>query len=113
MSDKNTPRCSRAADFTRINLEYFLAARDLYRENPHSAIALLGASRDFLASLEGFTPGQLANLRLVKVPLLAPRFEPHWWQRMARALQDDQRDEIEALSEQAGYYLVGNRRSGE
>lgn len=96
-------------DFSRINLEYFLVARDLYRENPHSAIALLGSPKCLLESLNGFGPRELANLRFVKVPLVMPRFDPHWWQRLERALHDGGQAEIEAISEQAGYYLLGNR----
>lgn len=100
-------------NFSTFNVEYFLAVRESYKENPPVASALFHTAPEFLESVAQLTPHHLANLVHVTVPLVVPRREQTWWPRLLRALTDGDRSELIALSEEAGFYLIHSQNEGD
>jgi len=86
-------------DFSQINLQYLIHARDLARQDPHRAGALLELPEDQANVLRLLTPGQLAQFALIRSPLLIPRGETWWWSRLLAAARDDCNAEIDAILE--------------
>ena len=94
-------------DFSRVNLQYLICARDLARDFPERAAVLLGVSDDLVRQLVALEPAVLVAVTEVKAPLLVLRQEPWWWQRLFTALQAGRPDEIRAVLEQAGLMVAG------
>lgn len=94
-------------NFSELNMEYFIAARDFANENITVASILLGTSPDLMQSIATLTPRQLANMKHVNTPLIIPRDEKTWWPRFLQALKDGNRAEVKTLAEQTGYYFSG------
>ncbi len=88
-------------DFSRVNLEYLIHARDLARKDPEVVTAILGMSRELTDLLAEATPQDLAQITEIKPPLLIPRHEPWWWQRLFMAVRDGRPGELEAIIEHA------------
>ena len=65
-------------DFSKLNLQYLVRARDLARFDPDLAAGLLGVSSEIVALLGRATPEQFAAIASIKVPLVIPRGE-RWW----------------------------------
>lgn len=98
--------------FSEINMEYFIAARDVANENINTASIMLGISPELMQSIAALTPRQLANMALVDMPLIIPRDEKTWWPRFIRALQDGNKTEMQTLAEQTNYYFSGEQTGG-
>ena len=96
----------RDIDFSRVNLQYLISARDLAREFPQRASLLLGVSDDLTQLLAGFDPAALVAVIEVKAPLLVLRQEPWWWKRLFAALRDGRPDELGTVLEQAGLIVA-------
>lgn len=88
-------------DFSGVNFEYLIHARDLARKDPELVAVLLGISQEFAHLLAQVTPRELAQLKEIRAPLLAPHLEFLWWQRLFRAVQEGRAAELEAIIEQA------------
>lgn len=88
-------------DFSRVNLEYLIQARDLARKDPEVVAVLLGMPCKLAHLLAETTPEQLAQVIEIKPPLLVPRQELWWWQRLFKALREGRPGEIEAIIEHA------------
>ena len=86
-------------DFSNINLQYLIQARDLAREDPEQVTVLLGISCHLAELLAEVSPEALARIPRIKTPLLIPRQEMWWWSRLLNAAKEDGRDEIEAVLE--------------
>ena len=95
----------REIDFSRVNLQYLICARDLARDFPERAAVLLGVPDDLVELLVELEPAAL--VAKVSAPLLILRQEPWWWQRLFTALQAGRPDEIRAVLEQAGLMVAG------
>ncbi len=93
-------------DFSHLNLQYLIQARDLAREDLAVAAALLGAQRDLAALLAQATAVDLAHITEVKPPLIVPRAAPWWWARLFTALREGQPGEIEAVLAHAGLIMA-------
>lgn len=93
-------------NFSTFNAEYFLAVKDVIRQDPTAGAVLFGTSHEFLQCVSQLTPHQLAKLVNVKMPLVVPRQNPTWWTRFFRAITDGDRSELVTLSDEAGYYLI-------
>ena len=102
----------REIDFSRVNLQYLICARDLAREFPERAGVLLGAPEDIVALLVELEPAALVAVTEVKVPLLVLRQEAWWWQRLFTALQAGRLDELRAVLEQAGLMVASEGPRG-
>lgn len=99
-------------DFSRINLEYLIHARDLARQGPEMSAAVLGMSRELIDLLGKTTPQELAQVAEIKLPLLVPRQEAWWWQRFLIAVRERREDELSAIVEHASLMIVPERNGG-
>jgi hypothetical protein len=93
-------------DFSRVNLEYLICARDLARDYPARAALLLGVPDPLGQALGELSADALAAVTQIKAPLLIPRQEPWWWDRLFAALRDGRDDELQAVLEQAGLIVA-------
>jgi hypothetical protein len=102
----------REIDFSRVNLQYLIGARDLARDWPESAAVLLGVPDDLVQLLAALDAAVLVAVTEVKAPLLVLRQEPWWWHRLFTALQAGRPEELEAVLEQAGLLVAGGAARG-
>lgn len=93
-------------DFSEVNLEYLIQARDLAKRDPEFVAAMLGMEVEMTSLLADLKPKELARISLIKQPLLMPRQEPWWWSRLFAALREGRTDEIEAVIEHAPLVTV-------
>ena len=98
-------------DFSDINLEYLLRTRDLAQHDPEVVAALLGISAKLARSLTQTTPKELTRIIRIKPPLVVPRQEAWWWERLFNALRDGKPGEIDAIIEHA--ILIMSARPGD
>lgn len=84
-------------DFSRVNLEYLIQARDLAREDPAVVPVLLGMPGPLVEHLAALPPEALAQVVAIKLPLLVPRPQPWWWQRLFEAARAGRPGELEAI----------------
>lgn len=99
-------------DFSRVNLEYLIQARDLVREDPEVFAVLLGMSRRLADLLAEATPQELTRIIEIKPPLLVPRQEPWWWQRLFKALREGRPGELDAIVEHASLMSASPPKGG-
>jgi hypothetical protein len=89
-------------DFSKVNLEYLIQARDLARSNPRTGAMLLGMSDDLVQLLSEISARELALITQFKPPLIAPRHAAWWWQRLLNALQAGNPEELQIILDHAG-----------
>ena len=94
------------ADFSQINLEYLIQARDLARQMPGAGALLLDIPESLACRLATLTPASLARVTDFKAPLVSPRHDAWWWDRLLRALTDGEAGELQVILEQAGLATV-------
>ena len=99
-------------DFSRVNLQYLICARDLARAFPKRASLLLGTPDTLVQLLAELDPAALVAVTEVKAPLLVLRQEPGWWGRLFSALQAGRQDELRAVLEQAGLMVASGGPRG-
>ena len=102
----------RDIDFSRVNLQYLICARDLARDYPERAAVLLGVPDALGQLLARLSTDELMAVIEVKAPLLIPRQEPWWWHRLFTALQAGRPDEIRAVLDQAGLLVASEGPRG-
>jgi len=88
-------------DFSKINLEYLMYVRDLAREDIEVMAVLLGIPNQLARILAEVRPEELVRVVEIKIPLLIPRHEPWWWQRLFEAIREGRTDELKAIIEHA------------
>ncbi|MCB1760541.1 MAG: flagellar transcriptional regulator FlhD [Gammaproteobacteria bacterium] len=93
------------SDFSRLNLEYLIQARDLVIADPHRAGVILGIPDVMTRILSDLTPPLLTDIIRIKHPLVVLRRDVWWWSRLLVALQEGQTAEIETVAEQASLIL--------
>jgi hypothetical protein len=98
-------------DFSTLNLQYLIQARDIARQNPTQVTVWLGLSPDLVQQLADLTPEQLARVPRIKLPLVRLRQESWWWERFFNALREGRSDEIQAIVEHLN--LLAAHESGE
>ena len=99
-------------DFSRVNLQYLICARDLARDYPERAAVLLGVPDALGQLLARLSTDELTAVIEVEAPLLIPRQEPWWWHRLFTALQAGRPEEIRAVLEQAGLLVASEGPRG-
>jgi len=99
-------------DFSRINLEYLIQARDLAHQGPEMSSVLLGMSRELVTLLAESTSRELAQVAEIKPPLLVPRQETWWWQRFFVAVRECRSDELKAIMEHASLMIALDLKGG-
>ncbi len=92
-------------DFSHLNLEYLIQARDLAIADQRQAGAILGIPDALVGLLPNLTPKMLASLTRIPHPLITPRRDVWWWSRLLIALQDGHCAEIETVIDQASLIL--------
>lgn len=93
-------------DFSSVNLQYLIHVRDIAREDHDVAAPLLGMSPE-LADLLAQAPSEyLTKIAQVKVPLLAARGDAVWWNRLFKALIEENPDEVEAVLQAASLAVL-------
>jgi len=65
-------------DFSRVNLQYLIGARDLARDYPERAAVLLGVPDALGQRLAELGAEALSAVVAIKAPLIVPRQAP-WW----------------------------------
>lgn len=88
-------------DFSQLNLQYLIQARDLTQQDPQLGAILLGIPDEMAHLLSDLSPQQLTQIIQIKSPLLTPRQEAWWWSQLLTALRDGRLDEIDAIMEHA------------
>jgi hypothetical protein len=96
----------RDVDFSRVNLHYLICARDLARASSARAAVLLGVPDALVQLLAEMDAEALAAVTRIKAPLLIPRQEPWWWERLFAALRANRQDELQSVLEQAGQMIA-------
>lgn len=99
-------------DFSKVNLEYFIQARDFARQNEEMLSVLLGMSPELAHLLAKTTAQQLAHIAEIKTPLLVPRQEAWWWQRLLKAIREGGTDELKVIMEHASLMIVPDPKKG-
>jgi len=103
---RETPAMRKPIDFSRVNLQYLICARDLARTSPARAAVLLGAPADLVQGLAELDPEALVAVTQIQAPLLVLRQEPWWWKRLFAALRADRPEELQSVLEQAGLIIA-------
>ena len=93
-------------DFSQVNLQYLIQARDLTQEDPQLGAILLGIPDEMASLLSDLSPHQLTQIIRIKSPLLSPRQEAWLWSQLLTALRDGRLDELDAIMEHASLILV-------
>ena len=96
----------RDINFSRVNLQYLICARDLARAYPERAALLLGVPDALAKSLAELSAENLAAVTQIKAPLLILRQEPWWWNRLFTALRAGRPEELQAVLDQAGLIVA-------
>ena len=94
-------------DFSHLNFQYLIQARDLARQDRQRAGVLLGIPDEMVCLLPDLSPQLLAQILQIKPPLVIPRQEIWWWSRFLVALRDGQSAELETIMDQALLILGG------
>ena len=93
-------------DFSIINLQYLIHARDIAREDPEVAATVLGLSTELAGLLAKISSESLANIAQIKVPLLRVRGDVWWWSRLFTALTDGGAEEIDVILDHASIVVL-------
>ncbi len=93
-------------DFSHVNLQYLICARDLARSYPERAPLLLGATDDLVRLLAKLDPATLVAVTAVKAPLMVLRQEPWWWHRLFTALRAGRQDESQVVLDHGGLIVL-------
>ena len=93
-------------DFSVINLQYLIHARDIAREDPEVAATVLGLSMELAVLLARAPSESLAKIAQIKVPLLNVRGDAWWWSRLFTALTDGGDGEVDAILDHASLVVL-------
>ena len=99
-------------DFSQLNFQYLIQARDLAKQDRQRAGVLLGIPDEMVCLLPDLSPQLLAQIRQIKSPLVIPRQEIWWWSRFLVALRDGQSAELETIMDHASLILGGAEDAG-
>lgn len=97
-------------DFSQVNLQYLIQARDLAIRDPELVAMFLGIPSDMAQLLSEVTPQALTQVAQIKPPLLIPRQETWWWSRLLTALREGRTEEVNSILEHAPLITVLSRK---
>ncbi len=92
-------------DFSHLNLEYLIQARDLAIADQHRASAILGVPAAIASILPDLPPHLLVRITRISHPLVTPRQDVWWWSRLLIALKDGHPEELETVMAHASLIL--------
>ena len=93
-------------DFSNVNLEYLLHARDIAREDHQVAASLLGTPPELATLLTQAPNTNLAKISRVKMPLMAVRGDAVWWFRLFKALAEENEEELDVILQAVNLTLL-------
>lgn len=93
-------------DFSKVNLEYLIQARDLARADVQLVSVLLGIPLNLAQVIAEVAPEELTQVIEIKMPLLIPRQEPWWWERLFRAMRESRSEELKTVIEHLSLVTV-------
>lgn len=93
-------------DFSKLNLQYLVRARDLAQVDPELAASLLGVSTEVVSLLGRTSPEHLSVLAAIRVPLVVPRGERWWWVRLLEVVAEGDSDQVQSVLDHAGLILT-------
>lgn len=93
-------------DFSSLNLQYLLQVRDIARNRPELAVAILGLPDELVSVLASITVDGLSKVAGSKAPLLKLRGDSLWWSHLFTALKEHRPGEVEVVLEQANLSVV-------
>lgn len=88
-------------DFSNLNLQYLLQVRDIARDHPELAVAILGLPKERVSVLATLTVDGLSKIAGIKAPLLMLRGDSRLWSRLFTALNDQRPGEVDVVLEHA------------
>lgn len=94
-------------DFSQLNLQYLILARDLAKKDPMLAANLLAVPEDMTNMLASVSPADLSCITNIKVPLLVPHQDTWWWSRLFMAMREGRKEEILAIIDHAVFLMTG------
>lgn len=95
-------------DFSSLNLQYLLQVRDIARNSPELAVAVLGLPVELVQLMASLTAEGLSQIARFKGPLLTVRGDAGWWARLFTGLKGARQGEVEAILEHANLAVVVN-----
>ncbi len=96
-------------DFSSLNLQYLLRVRDIARDRPEFAVAILGLPMELVSMLATLTAEDLSKIAGCKASLLSLRGDTRWWSRLFTALKENRPGEIEVVLEHVNLSVVVRR----
>lgn len=93
-------------DFSQVNFEYLVQARDLAREDAPLTATLLDVPLEVTTRLASTKPSDLLHMSQIRAPLLVPRQRKWWWIRFLQAISDGNGTEISTVVDQASLLVV-------
>ena len=84
-------------DFSSLNLQYLIQARDIARKRPEAAAVVLGLPIELVRLFASLKAETLSKIVRVTEPLLMLRGNPGWWLRLFTALKEHRPGEVEAV----------------
>ncbi len=96
-------------DFSSVNQQYLIQARDITRHDPQIAATRLGISPELARLLSKITPEDISKIVVIKSPLMMPRPKTWWWKRFLEALHEGRDEEIDAVLEHANLIITDNQ----
>ena len=88
-------------DFSLLNLQYLIQVNQLARQDVALTAAVTGLPKETATVLGALTPANLADISIIKLPLIAPHSDHWWWSRLFTALSEERQEEVNILLEQA------------
>ncbi|MCP4283835.1 MAG: hypothetical protein GY792_05220 [Gammaproteobacteria bacterium] len=96
-------------DFSSLNLQYLIQAREIAKKSPELAVAILGLPVELVNLLASLTAEGLSMVTRIKVPLLTLRCDSTWWSRLFTALKEQRSGEVDVVLELACLAVVVNQ----
>lgn len=93
-------------DFSSLNLQYLVQARDLAKQDRLLAATLLNFPDEMTGMLADLSPQSLSQIANIKIPLLLPHQEIWWWSRLLTSLERGRIDEVVAVSNHLPLIIV-------
>ena len=85
------------ADFSTVNHTYLSKARALSIEDPVMASAVLGIPVELTTKLASLSLDDMGYLIHLTYPLLAPRNNTQWWNKLFDAVDSGRQEAIDAV----------------
>ncbi|MCI0550111.1 MAG: flagellar transcriptional regulator FlhD [Anaerolineae bacterium] len=95
-------------DFSQVNLQYLIQARDLAKIDREKAAVILGVDVALTELFAQVTSVELTHFSRIRVPLIKPHEQIWWWSRFLRAIKTGDPAEIEPLLEHANLVAIQN-----